>query len=807
MTRLRDLDTSSTAAYRALSVREHDTPFNLTRRRFLQAAGALGGGAALAATPAWAQEAFAATPVGPDQGILVMIMMTGGNDGLNTVVPYIDGNYYSRRPYTAIPPDQVLPLDGRVGLHPNLVNLKALYDQNQVAVVQGVGYPNPDLSHFASMAHWMRGWAGSGTPGTGWLGRWLDHIGADAFHAIHLGNSVPLHLAGTTRKASALGTGHPFGTSTDGNAQRLYSAINSFAAASTGTGPYGDALVAAQRDHLTLAAAAGPSYSPALPTGPLIGQLTLVARLINANLGTRILSVGWGDFDSHDAHRAMHDARMAEFDAALGSFWATLSPQWASRVTIMTFSEFGRRLPENGNRGIDHGTGGMQLLIGPQVRGGIHGAAPSLSQLDPHSSLVATTHFQEVYASVLAQWLGADPTTIMGANPNQLALFGAGPGVSADGPGPGPTPPGDLMALSPSRRLDTRIGLGISSAGPLGPGEQVDLLVTGGGGVPNHGVLAAVLNVTAVTPTDPGYLTVWPTGEGQPGSSNLNFLPGDVVPNLVMCKVGDGGRVSIRNANGRTDVVADVVGYVKEGSDTALLPTQPTRLLDTRDSAPVGPRGDIELTVVGGTIPWSGVQSVVLNVTATGSTNASFLTVYPNGQPRPWSSNLNFLTGQTVPNLVVAKVGDGGKVRFFNAEGHSHVVVDLLGYVCSSASGGGRVVALTPARVLDTREGWAGGPLVGGVDRFVSLAGIGGLPAGTFSGVIANITVTGGTDFGYLTVWPASQPRPLASNLNFGPGQTVPNLVVSAVSPDGTLGLFAPFGQTHVIIDLVGYIT
>ncbi|MFN0028833.1 MAG: DUF1501 domain-containing protein [Acidimicrobiales bacterium] len=805
MTRAHDLDTAH--ALRALSIREQDTPFNLTRRRFLQAAGALGGGAALATAPGWAQEAFAAAPVGPNEGILVMLMMAGGNDGLNTVVPYIDGNYYSRRPYTSIPPDQVLPLDGRVGLHPNLVNLKNLYDQNQVAVVQGVGYPNPDLSHFSSMAIWMRAWAGAGTPGTGWLGRWLDYVGADPFHAIHLGQSIPLHMAGASRKASALGTSRPFGTSSDGNWVRLHNGINSFAAASTGTGQYGDALVAAQRDHLSLAAAAGPSYTPALPTGRLIGQLTLAARLINANLGTRILSLGWGDFDSHDGHRAMHDARMAEFDSALASFWATLSPQWANRVTIMTFSEFGRRLPENGNRGTDHGTGGMQLLIGPQVRGGIHGSAPSLSQLDSHRSPIASTHFNQVYASVLTQWLGADPQTILGTNPDQLALFGAGPGVSASGPGPGPTPPGDLMALSPNRRLDTRIGLGISAAGPLGPGAQVDLLVTGAGGVPNHGVLAAVLNVTAVTPTEAGYLTVWPAGEGQPGSSNLNFLPGEVVPNLVMCKIGPNGRVSIRNANGHTDVVADVVGYIKEGSDTNLLPTQPVRLLDTRDSAPVGPGGDIELTVVGGTIPWSGVQSVVLNVTATGSTSASFLTVYPNGQPRPWSSNLNFLTGQTVPNLVVAKVGDGGKVRFFNAEGNSHVVVDLLGYVCTATSGTGRVVALTPARVLDTREGWAGGPLIGGVDRMVSLAGVGGLPAGTFSGVIANITVTGGTDFGYLTVWPANQGRPLASNLNFGPGQTVPNLVVSAVSPDGHLGLFAPFGQTHVIIDLVGYIT
>lgn len=798
---------STAEAYAALCTAEEDTEWNLTRRRFLQGAGAIGAGAALSSTmPGWAREAFAAPPVGDDEGILVVVMMGGGNDALNTVVPYTDGSYYSRRPQTAIAPDRVLPLDGAVGLHPNLTYLRTLYEQGRVAVVQGVGTHQPDLSHFVSMGNWMRGWAGSHAPTTGWLGRWLDAIGADPFHAVHLGSSVPLHLVGATRKASALGVYSPFGAETDSHWTRLYDGIANYADQSSGLGGWGDAVAASQRDHLTLAAAVADLYADPLGDGPLSPHLTLAARLINADLGARVLSVGWGDFDSHNGHRAMHDARMAEFDAALFAFWSTLSPRWFNRVTVMTFSEFGRRVPENGNLGIDHGTAGVQLLIGPQVHGGLHGQAPSLTNLVDGDYPIATVHYNEVYASVLAQWLGADPASLLGANPNQLALFASAPGAGSEGPPPGPTPPGDLIAINPSRRLDTRTGQGVGAAGPLGPGRSLDLVVAGVGDIPRDTAVAAVMNVTAVTPTEAGYLTVWPTGEAQPNASNLNFRPGDVVPNLVLAKIGQYGMVSIFNATGTTDVVADLVGYVRQGSSTTLVPVQPMRLLDTRYAAPLGPDGETALTVLGGPVPTVGVQSVVLNVTVTAPSRGSFLTVYPHGEARPWSSNLNYLAGQTVPNLVVAKVGSGGQVRFYNALGDVHVVVDLLGYVLANTAGSGHVVATSPARVLDTRVPGFGGPLAGGEERAVALAGLGGLPAGAFSGVVANVTVTEPTDHGYLTVWPAHLPRPTASNLNFGPGQSVPNLVVSAVSGDGALKLYAPFGSTHVIIDVVGYV-
>jgi len=801
-------DVSATDAYRRLCVAEADTPSNLTRRRFLQATGAIGAGAAVGtALPSWAREAFAAPPVGPNDGILVVVMMGGGNDALNTVVPYTDGAYYARRPDVAIAPDAVLPLDGSVGLHPALTYLRTLYEQRRVAIVQGVGTNRPDLSHFVSMGNWMRGWAGANPPVTGWIGRWLDAIGADPFHAVHLGESVPLHLVGATRKASALGTVRPFGSETEPYWHNLQAAVDAYADRPTGYGPWGDAVAAAQRDQLHLARAVGGLYAEDLGEGRLAPRLVLAARLINAELGTRVLSVGWGDFDSHNGHRAMHDARMAEFDEALAAFWANLSPSWANRVTVMTFSEFGRRVPQNGNGGIDHGTAGNVLLIGPQVRGGLHGQAPSLTDLVDGDYPIATVHYNEVYASVLQQWMGIDPRPVLGGTPNQLdRLFAARPGVVLDPPVPGPTAPGDLVALAPARRLDTRTGQGQGVVRRLGPGRQLDLVVTGVAGVPETGAEAVILNVTAVSPTHGGYLTVWPTGEPRPQASHLNFGPGDVVPNLVLAKTGAYGMVSMFNAAGNVDVVADVVGYVRQGSTTTMVPVQPVRLLDTRDDGPLGPGGDRALTVVGGTIPSTGVQSVVLNVTVTAPTAGSFITVYPDGTTRPWSSNLNFLPGQTVPNLVVAKVGTAGRVRFYNAAGSAHVVVDLLGYVIGRSGARGRMVATTPARLYDTRLAAHGGPLTGGEERTVSVAGRGGLPSGPFSGIVANVTVTEPSHVGYLTVWPADRARPTASNLNFAPMQTVPNLVVCAVSPDGSIKLYAPYGSTHVVVDVVGYI-
>jgi hypothetical protein len=213
----------------------------------------------------------------------------------------------------------------------------------------------------------------------------------------------------------------------------------------------------------------------------------------------------------------------------------------------------------------------------------------------------------------------------------------------------------------------------------------MSLQVTGQGGVPTAGVSAVVMNVAVTAPTAVSYLTVFPTGESMPLASNLNFTPGQTVPNLVTAKLGAGGTASLYNAAGTVHVIADVAGWFDDGTaSTGSLfhPVTPSRILDTRNGGgPVGAAAALDVTVTGrGGVPTAGVSAVVMNVAVTGATAASFLTVFPSGEPKPWAANLNFLPGQTVPNLVVAKLGTGGRASIANAAGTVDVIADVAGW-------------------------------------------------------------------------------------------------------------------------------
>ncbi len=236
--------------------------------------------------------------------------------------------------------------------------------------------------------------------------------------------------------------------------------------------------------------------------------------------------------------------------------------------------------------------------------------------------------------------------------------------------------------LTPERILDTRSGVGAHGRVPAG--GSIDVKVTGQGGVPDSGVGAVVLNVTATNPTDATFVTVWPTGQARPTASNLNVVAGQSVPNLVMATVGSGGEVSLYNYAGTVDLLADVAGWFPAGADYTGL--TPARILDTRTGigAPaieVGADQHIDVTVTGvGGVPASGVGAVVLNVTATNPTDATFATVWPTGQARPTASNLNVVAGQSVPNLVIATVGSGGKVSLYNYAGTADLIADVIGW-------------------------------------------------------------------------------------------------------------------------------
>jgi hypothetical protein len=403
-----------------------------------------------------------------------------------------------------------------------------------------------------------------------------------------------------------------------------------------------------------------------------------------------------------------------------------------------------------------------------------------------------------------------------------------------------PTPavvPGDgsrFHPLSPARILDTRTGNGAPPA--LVPsGATLDVQVVGRGGVPGAGASAVVLNVTVTEPRAGGYLTVWPAGEPRPLASNLNVSERQTVANLVTVKVGRDGKVSLYNGAGVDHLIADVAGWYgpsAAGDGSRFHSLAPARLLDTRagNGAPAGlvPTGaPIDLQVTGrGGVPATGVSAVVLNVTVTEPMVGGFVTVWPTGEARPLASNLNFEPFRTVPNLVTVKVGAGGKVSLYHSGYAAHLVADVAGWFGPAGeSAGARYHPLVPARLVDTRTpallwpvglpgpppGYAGGFIYPNVVQTgtsvdVQVAGVGGVPDAGASAVILNITAVDPAGIGFLTVWPTGQTRPLASNLNFLTGGTVPNLVVARLGAGGKVSIYNGSGGTvHLVADVAGW--
>ena len=809
-------------------------PNGWTRRKFLQAVGGgVLGGAALGSFGSNRfglgrlgldmPDAFAATPIGSHDGIVVNIVLYGGNDGLNTVVPYTNSRYYDIRGAAngnvAIPAAQVLPLDGTFGLHPNLGYTKSLWDAGQLAIIHGVGYPNPDLSHFTSMAIMMSGSFGVGASSTGWIGRWLDgqNPATADLMAATIGSSVPLHLLGAVRRAVAVpenGDGM-FGTGTDPSDFRMFSGLRAFSASSAGRGQWHDMYASVLKTQLDLATDVSPVYTPA-PTGDdFVKKMTVAARLINANLGFRVLDLGLDGFDNHNSEPTDHADLMFQLDSGLATFFSTLDPAYYSRVTVMTMSEFGRTPYSNDSAGTDHGTANVQFVIGPNVKGGHYGQPPSFDTIaDQWDRFDMTTDFRHVLGTMIDGWMGGGATTILNGAYQNLDFFQVGPG---DPPPSGGIPPivslpsieTEFVSMNPQRLFDTRDGTGGRKA-PLGAGESWPFSIRGQYGVPTDAVAVAI-NLTAVDATAPTYVTAWPGGQARPLTSNLNPVPGMAVPNLAIVRLGSAGDVNFFNNSGSVNLLADVVGYFRGGTTVGLEPLVPARLLDTRfgTGGRLGALGqgesiDLQVAGVGGVA--DSPQAVALNVTVTGPTAGSFLTVWPSGEARPFASSVNMVRGQTVPNMVLARVGANGKVSIFNNTGSTDVVVDVMG--CFHGDASGRYVALSPRRVLDTREG-LGAPLapVGQVPLEVTLAGKGGVPSNGVSGVMLNVTAVAPTAATYVTVYPGASDRPMASNLNVSAGQVIPNMVLARLGPDGTVMMFNNGGVVDLVADVVGYFT
>ena len=370
----------------------------------------------------------AAQPIDPAEGILVVVTLYGGNDGINTVVPVSDPAYAQARPELAYKPSEVLALGEGLGLNPGMKGLKSLWDAHELAVVRGVGYPTPDHSHFRSMAIWQT--ADPVTAATsGWLGRWLDDTATTPLHAISLDPVMPLLMAGEKRTAGAFPTGGialpTGGLGTAVQAMGTPCAQDSVWQAASAASiaelkQVADALNPAVR------AANGSSTDPTDPDNPqqpggsaggqgaLDVQLDLVAAMVEMGAPVRAYSVSLGGFDTHSDERGTQQALLTALDGALAGFQKRLSASARGRqVVTMVYSEFGRRVAANASQGTDHGTAGPVFVLGRGVRGGFYGDQPSLKNLDD-GDLKVTTDFRSVYASMLSGVLGAEPAKYLG---------------------------------------------------------------------------------------------------------------------------------------------------------------------------------------------------------------------------------------------------------------------------------------------------------------------------------------------------------------------------------------------------------
>lgn len=394
----------------------------LSRRRFLQAAAATAGAATLSPMLGELAEAGA---LGANDRILVLVMMGGGNDSLNTIVPINNSTYYNLRGSMAIPGNTTLPIGGGFGLHPSLPYLKQRWNQGDLAIVNGVGNPADDHSHFTSLAQWMSGAAQPGTL-SGWVGRYLDGL-PGVLSGVSVGDhGVPLHLVGQHSLAVGLPRrGDLFGSRQEHLYETaVHDAIQRYADGPSGRGQLGNLIADIQSDSITTARDVEPIYTPEITQDGLVADMKLAARLINLDLGVRVINVSFSGFDTHDDQPDDHAERLRELNDAVQAFFTDLNSSFRSRTCVMTFSEFGRRARPNDSDGTDHGAAGALFLIGDDVSGGRFGAQPSLTRLTPRGDLRTEVDFRSVYASVLEQWLNADANQILGANFEQLSLFG-----------------------------------------------------------------------------------------------------------------------------------------------------------------------------------------------------------------------------------------------------------------------------------------------------------------------------------------------------------------------------------------------
>ncbi|MFA6289891.1 MAG: DUF1501 domain-containing protein [Opitutaceae bacterium] len=406
-----------------------NNPHNLfptTRREFLKWGGR---GIGLIAFSRFApsflvESTLAATPSPEkDRSILVLVQLAGGNDGLNTVIPFEDADYYRLRPTLGIKKENALPLDDTLGLHPSMSALHALIKNGQAGIVQNVGYPNPNHSHFRSSEIWETGSSSNEFLPTGWIGRFLDNacagvpdgVGADPV-AVHVSNEMPQSFVG--------GEPHPTfglnGSGGRGNPDNLafleklirHDDHEANTNASFLKATMMDAIVTEKKVQRVLG---GYKTEAGYPGNGFAQSLRNVAALIAAGMSTRVYFVSLGGFDTHSNQANTHQRQLQTLSEGLAAFQRDLvAKKLDSQVLTMTFSEFGRRPNENESRGTDHGTAAPLFVMGSGLQGGpLHGTSPSL-KLQRNQDVTFTTDFRQVYATVLDKWFSCPTDKVLG---------------------------------------------------------------------------------------------------------------------------------------------------------------------------------------------------------------------------------------------------------------------------------------------------------------------------------------------------------------------------------------------------------
>jgi uncharacterized protein (DUF1501 family) len=415
-----------------------------SRRRFLAGAGVVAGAVVAGHSmsvwgrPVPAGAATAGRPSRRARRTVVVVELAGGNDALDTVVPYADPSYRRLRPTLAVA--DPIDLDGAVGFHPALVALAARYRAGQVAVVEGVGYPDNDLSHFASLANWWTGQPGAPSR-TGWLGRYLDQtVGFDdPLAGVVVGPGPSPALLGAQSFATSIADAGGLTprapawlADPDGLLDRWARMGDRRAGRTTLRDQARQAIALTDTARVDLAVALGAGAAGAGDADldaraygdtSVVASFDVAARLVTSDRPPRVVYLtDLGDYDTHQGQVARHAALMADLDAGLDRLLTTVEAAGlGDRVIVMTVSEFGRRAQENGS-GTDHGNAGTHLVLGTRVRGGRYGLPPSFADLDSRGNLPVGVDFRELYATALG-WLDADPVPILGKGYAPQDLF------------------------------------------------------------------------------------------------------------------------------------------------------------------------------------------------------------------------------------------------------------------------------------------------------------------------------------------------------------------------------------------------